>query len=143
MTPMFLQRWQLFAPEPQTSQIKIWYRCESSSGWTNWKDPTFEIIKKHQQYRLGYYGKAVYVFNGAARELLNSNLDNESMKEIDLKKEYVNTEKIIVSLCARDIKKPIATQFSLVILSAKNFSQRKEKGYYGKITRLNFPESKM
>ena len=72
MEPLFEQRWQLFAPDPALYGLKFWYRCGDNDGHeTQWLDPTNKILKQHQQWRVGPYGKMLYVYTGLARGYLN------------------------------------------------------------------------
>ena len=137
--PFFLQRWQLFAPEPQTVSVKLWYRCESAGNWTGWKDPTFDLIEKHQNFRLGYYGKELYVFKGITRNLANIVYDRNSPKKLAQMFDYQNAKHLVSDLCQKEIVNTKTIQFSLVTLNPKNYSKRKEPGYFGKYTKFDFP----
>ena len=141
INPFFAQRWLLFAPEPQTSQIRIWYRCKISGGWSDWRDPSYEIIEKHQNNRFSYYGKALFVFTGISRDLYNLKIENLKNEEFNNYYEYSNARKAISSLCLKDDSGTSKIQFSLLNLRVKNFSERASKGYYGKISRIDFPET--
>ncbi len=141
INPFFTQRWLLFAPEPQTSQVRIWYKCKIMDRWTNWSDPSYEIIEKHQTNRFGYYGKASFVFLGISRDLHNLNLSNPNSNTIEKSYEYENAKKAVSALCLKEDSNATSIQFSLVNLRVKNFSERANPGYYGKVLRINFPET--
>lgn len=144
MNPFFAQRWTLFAPEPQTSQLKLFYRCENNSEWSDWKDPTYMALEKHHIYRFGYFGKIIYVFNAVSRELFNKTLSNSKEgKLIDSiidTSEFLDAEKIVSRLC-NNIKNFNAErhEFKILQIYPKNFSERKTPGHLGKIITIKYP----
>jgi hypothetical protein len=67
--PYFTQRWQLFAPEPATYMLKLWYRVKVNQTWEHWTDPLAPILAKHQHNRFTYNAKLLYVYGNLARDL--------------------------------------------------------------------------
>jgi Family of unknown function (DUF5819) len=76
MEPLFTQRWLLFAPEPATSDLKLWYRVKYNQHWGTWLDPLEPILRKHQKMRFTYNAKLLYVYGNIARDL---NIKNVSL----------------------------------------------------------------
>lgn len=67
--PLFVQRWLLFAPEPATNDLKLWYRIKNKNHWGTWLDPLQPILIKHQKRRFTYNAKLLYVYGNIARDL--------------------------------------------------------------------------
>ncbi len=143
MFPLFTQRWLLFAPEPQTSQIKFIYRCEIRGNWTEWKDPTYELIQRHQKNRLSYYGKEVYVFNAVARDLTDAQIIIRSSSDLETNKDIANAKRLFSTICLRDFSESSRFQFSVISLDAKNYSERMKAGFYGKMIKMDYPAIKI
>lgn len=143
MFPFFTQRWLLFAPEPQTSQIKFIYRCEIHGKWTEWKDPTYELILRHQKNRFSYYGKEVYVFNAIARDLTEAEIIIRSPSDVEANKDLANAKRLFSTICLRDSSESSSFQFSVISLDAKNYSERMQPGFYGKMIKMDYPAIKI
>lgn len=140
INPFFTQRWLLFAPEPQVSQAKLIYRCKANNQWSGWADPAFETIERHQAFRFGYYGKASFVFAGITRDLHNLNITKLTDAELNKAPEFLNARKLVSSYCLNLNSNANSFEFSLLNMRVKNYSERKEPGYFGKILRVDFPE---
>jgi hypothetical protein len=69
MDPLFTQKWMLFAPEPATNDLKLWYRLRQHGCWTTWYDPLEPVLKKHQKRRFTYNAKLLYVYGNIPRDL--------------------------------------------------------------------------
>ena len=133
MEPFFMQNWQLFAPEPATSSLQLWYRCEENDLWSSWKDPLASLIRQHKKTYFTHRGKLLYVYQGIARNLLNHfvGLAESSQKnhaDLLLKYENHKSHKLAVrwvnDLCLRDSVKASSAQFQVVKSFTKNFSER-------------------
>lgn len=129
MEPLFFQRWNLFAPEPQTKSISIIYRCGIDGLMFNWKDPASVSLEKHQKMRFLYHGKVVFAFGALARELYNQAVNSKSLQDnerMSLEKSdvYQNTKKTVRRLCQLENKIFNRLQFAVVISNPVNFSER-------------------
>lgn len=63
MDTFFYQNWHLFSPNPGVSYKRIWLKCEYSNAVNNnWIDPLEALQRKHETYRILYYGKLLYYY---------------------------------------------------------------------------------
>ena len=69
MEPFFSQKWLLFAPEPATNDLKLWYRMKRGGNWTTWYDPLEPVLRKHYNARYTYNAKLLYVYGNIPRDL--------------------------------------------------------------------------
>ena len=140
MDPVFSQNWQLFAPEPATSSLQLWYRCKNSpeKNWSSWKDPVKNLLEEHRENRFTFRGKLTYVYQSIARNSLNDyvtqrerffkNCSKDSscrFPEVDFYKSssYQLARRFTKDLCQKEGFYGKA-QFQIVKAFTKNFSQR-------------------
>ena len=124
MTPLFSQNWNLFAPEPATSSLQFWYRCQSAEGrWSGWKDPIIHLIRQHRENRFTPRGKLIYVYQSIARRSLNQYLKYSDMDHFEKDPAYQTARRFTTDLCLRSGTAKKA-QFQVVKIFAKNFSRR-------------------
>jgi hypothetical protein len=69
MDPLFSQKWLLFAPEPATNELRLWYRVKTKDNWGHWNDPLEPILRRHQKMRFTYNAKLLYVYGNIAKDL--------------------------------------------------------------------------
>jgi hypothetical protein len=139
MEPLFFQRWNLFAPEPQTKSISLIYRCGVDGIMFNWKDPANFNLEKHQKLRIFYHGKVVFAFGALARDLYNHTVESNALigeKKINLiqTEAYQNTKKEVQRLCRAENKINNRLQFAVVVSYPINFSERATPNKREKIT---------
>lgn len=67
--PLFSQRWHLFSPNPGVSTRKLGVRCESDDAWSEWFDPTEDLIAQHNANRFSGVGKLLYVYRAVGDDL--------------------------------------------------------------------------
>jgi len=149
MEPYFMQKWLLFAPEPATSDLKLWYRVKLNNKWGHWVDPVAPILAKHQHRRFTYNAKLLYVYGNIAKDLnfrygmlgdqfpcSDSNLTCIRHREDSLmaSKEY----KLAMRFAASDFRdgefgltNPDSLQLLVIQLYPKQFSDRLSKKPFG------------
>ena len=146
----------LFAPEPATSSLLLWYRCDAkgSGEWSKWMDPLSHLIREHQQNRFTHRGKLMYVYQGLSRNLLNDyvtkknsmncrdkDCDSKVITEISKDPHYKMAQKFVSSLCLS--QKSNVSQFQILKVYPKSYSKRHEKKPYSKIESVMFPTFKI
>ncbi len=151
MEPFFIQNWNLFAPEPATSSLQMWYRCEDNKSWSKWMDPLSNLIKQHQANRFTHKGKLIYVYQGLSRNLLNDYVtkknqlkcrdkacEDQLMTNMKSVNHYKMAQKFVSSLCLTRNSK--TSQFQILKVYPKSYSKRHEKKPYSKIESVMFPK---
>jgi len=157
MEPFFAQKWLLFAPEPATNDLKLWYRLKQKDIWTSWQDPLEPILKKHQKIRFTYNAKLLYVYGNIPKDLSIKN--DYFQKVIDCKNideamcQKIKNDSIINSpefrLAKRYVKKDIegytiegkidSIQIMVIQLYPKQFSDRMSNKPFGFANPTEFP----
>jgi hypothetical protein len=142
MEPQFTQNWHLFAPEPATRMVKLWYRVKQNNTWQHWQDPMEPVLQKHRHNRATYNAKLLYIYGNIAKDLIvrqsyvfesvareadsatRGKLQNDSLKASP---EY----QLAVRFVSRDIEKgyagivrPDSLQLMLAELYPRQFSER-------------------
>ena len=131
MEPLFAQNWNLFAPEPATSSLQLWYRCESqNNAWTPWLDPVSRLITEHRATRFTSRGKLIYVYQSVARQALNRYVqqfkgDHQKFKT---DKSYRLAARLVHDLCKKTTA-PARAQFQVVKVFSPDFSERYAKKF--------------
>lgn len=153
MEPIFSQNWGLFAPEPATSSLQFWFRCESVDGqMTDWQDPTYQLFKDHHAFPFTFRGKLTYVYQSIARDLLNSQIelsraracrDASCLAEVQSKmagtREFALARRWTVDLCRAQSSIPVtAVQFQVLKVFPKPYSERHKPGVSGRIESVPF-----
>jgi len=150
MDPLFSQKWLLFAPEPATFDLKLWYKIKSNktNGWSTWLDPLEPILRKHQNMRFTYNAKLLYVYGNIPRnlsaenELLAAKLacdNNDSLCKQRKDKSLVQSSEF--KLAKKYVKQDIAKSFPgtsvdsiqimIIQLYPKQFSERLSSKPFG------------
>jgi len=148
MNPLFTQKWLLFAPEPATNDLKLWYKIKSENKWSSWYDPLEPILKKHQKIRFTYNAKLLYVYGNIPRDLGIKNeelmikyacgkndtscnrMKNDSLfqsREFILAKRYVRKDVMQSS----PVAKIDSIQIMIIQLYPKQFSERLSNKPFG------------
>lgn len=78
MEPLFSQNWSLFAPDPAKSSLQLWYRCTNEQNASSWMDPISPLVQDHQRTRFTFRGKLLYIYQGIARDALNTYVQTKS-----------------------------------------------------------------
>ena len=142
MEPQFSQNWHLFAPEPATRMVKLWYRVKMKDRWQHWQDPMEPILEKHRQNRATYHAKLLYIHGNIAKDLIirqsyilehssgkadSAALQMQQNESLKASPEY----QLAVRFVSRDIEKvykhnfyPDSLQLMLAELYPKQFSER-------------------
>ena len=137
MHPFFIQKWELFAPEPAIYSMRMYYRCQmEDTKWNDWKDSISGLIQAHQKNRFTYRGKLIYVYQGFFRSLANAKAEiiqrecpSPSENCIGVEKpirslpEYEKVDRLVFKLCQQE-KDIINHEFSLARVYSKDFSKR-------------------
>jgi len=157
MDPIFTQNWNLFAPEPATSSLKMWHSCSDDKSWTQWQDPIHSLIKKHQDNRFTYRGKLIYIYQNLSRSLLNQFVTEQKDKpcssiecfakveeKVKRSPEYKMTANLISDLCKRRLGTSAKyAKFQILKVFPKNYSDRFSDKPYGKIETVPFTKFKL
>ncbi|MCW3109940.1 MAG: hypothetical protein JWQ09_4446 [Segetibacter sp.] len=157
MDPLFTQRWLLFAPEPATSDLKLWYKIKlrEDKKWLTWLDPLEPILKKHQRLRFTYNAKLLYIYGNIPRdlsiknEILNSYFACKSNDSVCSRKRddslWKSTEFILAKkYVKRDIEKSFnytridSIQIMVIQLYPKQFSERLTNKPFGYANSIEF-----
>jgi len=142
MEPLFSQNWHLFAPEPATRMVKLWYRVKINNRWQRWQDPMEPVLEKHRHNRATYNAKLLYIYGNIAKDLIirqsyimehTSNIADSSKRQLQQINSLKASSEYQLSLrfVSRDIEKgydtglhPDSLQLMLVELYPKQFSER-------------------
>jgi hypothetical protein len=142
MEPLFSQNWHLFAPEPATRMVKLWYRVKLNNSWQHWQDPMEPVLEKHRHNRATYHAKLLYIYGNIAKDLIvrQSYIMEHSINITDSTKrqaQQTNSMKasaeyqLAIRFVTRDIEKgyttrviPDSLQLMLIELYPKQFSER-------------------
>jgi hypothetical protein len=141
MNTLFRQDWKLFSPEPALYSLKMFYTCQAKdlhSTETHWKDPLINLVRSHQQNRLSFAGKRIYVYQGMYRQVLNKKsriqnqlkCENDDLacaaklkKKVIQSKEFIHINRFVSALClAEGENQP--HRFKLIKTYPIPFSQR-------------------
>lgn len=139
MDPIFTQNWKLFSPDPVVYNLKLFYRCKTTNDlWSPWQDPVAMLVQSHQDNRLLFKGKLIYVYHGLYRNLLNKNATSmettkckrdDALCEIKRKQEIAKTAeaqivtRFVATVCKR--QNHLATnEFRIIKEYPKKFSER-------------------
>ncbi len=148
MEPLFTQNWGLFAPEPATNELKLWYRCQDTKKVYGWLDAISSLQKEHQNNRFTFRGKLSFIYTSLIRGLNNESIKikakckkescdkNEENKQIQSLEYYRSTKRLVSDLCEK--KGLSISSFNIVIHSPKSYSERNNKNAKGKISFLSF-----
>jgi hypothetical protein len=148
MEPFFTQKWLLFAPEPATNDLKLWYRMKRGETWTTWCDPLEPVLKKHHNARYTYNAKLLYVYGNIPRDL---GIKNEELSirhacaQDDLKCAQMKNKSLLASsefkLAKRYVKEDIlksfpnikidSIQIMIIQLYPRQFSERLSNKPFG------------
>lgn len=155
MDPLFTQKWLLFAPEPATFDLKLWYKVKNEHSWSSWFDPLEPVLKKHHHMRFTYNAKLLYVYGNIARDLSIANealtlqfpcgendtackkRRNDSLEmtpEFILAKRYVKRD-ILSSFATTKID---SIQIMIIQLYPKQFSERLSNKPFGYANAIEF-----
>jgi hypothetical protein len=155
MDPLFTQKWLLFAPEPATFDLKLWYRVKFNNTWENWLDPLEPILKKHQHLRFTYNAKLLYVYGNIPRDL---SIQNELLsarfpcQQKDVQCEQQKNDSLVASaefkLAKRYVKEDIlhslneaaidSIQIMVIQLYPRQFSERRINKPFGYARAIEF-----
>jgi Family of unknown function (DUF5819) len=142
MGQLFSQNWHLFAPEPATRMVKLWYRVKINNGWQHWQDPMEPVLEKHRHNRATYNAKLLYIYGNIAKDLIVRQsyvVDNMSGLQDSTARQLQQNDSLKASLeyqlalrfVTRDIEKgysgipkPDSLQLMLAQLYPKQFSER-------------------
>lgn len=70
MKPLFHQNWHLFSPNPGISTRKLAVRCRAGEDeWSDYFDPTTELVARHNANRFSGVGKLLYVYRAVGDDL--------------------------------------------------------------------------
>jgi len=147
MEPLFAQKWLLFAPDPATNDLKLWYRVKSGNVWSSWYDPVEPILKKHQRIRFTYNAKLLYVYENIPRTLSRTNDElNTTFRCLpeDARCRQLRKDSLAVSpaflLAKRYVQedamkslqvKPDSIQFMIIQLYVRQYSERLSNKPFG------------
>ncbi len=79
MTAYFPQGWQLFAPNPGYTSVKLLIRCKSNNQTSSWFNPTEKILKEHYKSRFSTAGILMKQYKFIATDM-NNYIINKSRK---------------------------------------------------------------
>lgn len=158
MEPIFSQSWQLFAPEPATYSLKLWYRYDRGNGWTDWRDPIHSLVAAHQHNRFSANGKLLRIyehmtsevaqvysqlrvqFRCVARDTLCLNRMQRSWEQEEI---YASINRFLSALAQKEIGPlpdgGIKVQYVVVKLYPNQFSARTRNTPFGFAEYLEFP----
>lgn len=151
--PVFSQNWGLFAPEPATSSLQFWFRCETTDGQqSDWQDPIYQLIKDHHEFPFSFRGKLTYVYQSIARDLLNAHVEKKNAQECSSEKclaairaeltstpEFALARRWSLDLCRAQNSKPIRSlQFQVLKIFPKPYSERHSPQATGRIEAVPF-----
>lgn len=142
MEPLFSQNWHLFAPEPATSMVKLWYRVKINNSWQHWQDPMEPVLEKHRHNRATYHAKLLYIYGNIAKDLIvrqsyimehtthitdTTKRQQQQVTSMKASQEY----QLAIRFVTRDIENgyntrqvPDSLQLMLIELHPKQFSER-------------------
>lgn len=142
MEPQFSQDWHLFAPEPATRMIKLWYRVKLNNDWQHWQDPMEPILEKHRHNRATYHAKLLYIYGNIAKDLIvrQSYIVEHTLGNADSTTTYLQQNdslkaspeyKLALRFVTKDIEngyngnlRPDSIQLMLAELYPRQFSER-------------------
>jgi Family of unknown function (DUF5819) len=142
MGPLFSQNWHLFAPEPATRMVKLWYRVKVNNTWQHWQDPMEPVLEKHRHNRATYHAKLLYIYGNIAKDLIvrqsyfaeNALSIQDSTARLAQQNDSLKASleyQLAMRFVTRDIEKgyggiskPDSVQLMLAQLYPKQFSER-------------------
>lgn len=157
MEPLFTQSWLLFAPDPATDNMKLWYRYRSDNQWSHWRDPLDNMLTDHQRNRFSSDGKILRIYSNIGMNLANEHTrlqyefackeddvecGNSLEREIQKTDAYLLAARYVRELCLNESKvsavKMDMMQFLIVDLHPKQFSERHEANPFGQVEYIEF-----
>lgn len=151
MSPAFVQNWNLFAPEPATSGLNVVYRCGHEKNWSDWKDTLSSLTSNHARTRFTPRGKILYIYQGIARELLNSYVmeknkrncvDGPCLKvvedQIRNQPAFQLATRWIQDVCGWEGKSFDRFQFQIMKIFPRQFSERHQQNATQRVERIQF-----
>ena len=151
--PIFTQNWGLFAPEPATVSLQLWYRCQTTDqAWTEWQDPVYELFRYHHRFPLTYRGKLTYIYQSIARDLLNTSVrinkakkcfDSDCASEVENElrelPNYTLAVRFVRDLCYSQFNSKVNTiEFQVMKVFPIDYSKRHAKGEIPRFESLRF-----
>lgn len=157
--PLLQQRWQMFAPQPATSSVKVWFRYQCANGSrSQWLDPGEEILQLHQRNRLSHKGHLFWVHQAIGQHLFNKSLgledglptylagENRAMelrRRLVVTPEYTVAARYFSDLARQEAQKhglnPIQVEFQFVRVHVRSFSHRHDQSRDARIEFYPFP----
>lgn len=135
MGTLFSQDWSLFAPEPATSSLKLWYRCQNEPR--RWRDALNALQQEHQRNRFTFRGKLNYIYMSLVRNLHNEyvtlNKDNKCAikgchQEITELDTYQSLKKLTNQLCRSTFPQDKNLDFKIVTYHPPTVLSEEKKG---------------
>ena len=76
----FPQGWNLFAPSPVYTSVKLLMRCKNDITWSNWFDPIEKITKRHQESRFTTSGILMRQYKYIGNRMHQYIVENRAVK---------------------------------------------------------------
>lgn len=151
MTPLFIQKWHFFSPNPGISSIKLSVRCQHTTGaWTPWHDPMEHVLERLYHNRISGNGKLMYVYRGVgvalSRDLRSAISDchecarEEVIDVVEHLPSHALASRFARSVCDDIQPKSSRYQFKIMEFFPVQYSQRHDLSRrWGRVTEFDFP----
>jgi hypothetical protein len=151
MATYFPQGWQLFAPHPGYTSVKLVMRCKGKQ-WSGWFDPVEPLVQRHYRNRFGTAGLLMKQYKFIATDFYRlvkhystdcPNADGlcaNAKIQILHSQQYQIAERFTSDVCAeREGVELLAFQFRILEVFPQPYLHRDETETFSRIISVDFP----